>query len=101
MTDEELNDRFAQMADAVGKIADAQLGTQKQIGLLSDLMQHVIERQEQQEQEIQEIRQRQLHHDEEMEKFHQRQEESDQRFNILLEEIRFLIRQQRPQEDQE
>jgi hypothetical protein len=87
MTNEELNDRFAQMADAVGHIADAQLGTQKQIGLLSDLMQRVIERQEQQEQEIREI--------------HLRQEESDQRFNILLEEIRFLIRQQRPREDQD
>ncbi|NJK65075.1 MAG: hypothetical protein HC921_22300 [Synechococcaceae cyanobacterium SM2_3_1] len=38
MSDEELNDRFAQVADAIGRIADAQLGTQRQIGLISDLM---------------------------------------------------------------
>lgn len=44
MSDKELNDRFAQVADAIGRIADAQLGTQKQIGLISDLMLQLTQR---------------------------------------------------------
>ncbi len=41
------------------------------------------------EEEMEAMKQR---HTEEMEKVRQRQAENDQRFNILLEEVRFLIR---------
>jgi len=80
MTDAELNARFAQMADAVGRVATAQLRFQEQLGDLAGVVRQVIARQDRHEQELAEFRQRQA--------------ESDQRFNVLLEEVRFLIRQQ-------
>lgn len=89
MTDEELNARFAQMADAVGRVAQAQLRFQEQLGDLAGVVRQVIARQDRHEQELAEFRQ-------ELAEFRQRQEESDQRFNVLLQEIRFLIRQQPP-----
>ncbi len=91
MTDAELNARFAQMADAVGRVATAQLRFQEQLGDLAGVVRQVIARQDRHEQELMEFRQR---HDQELAEFRQRQAESDQRFNVLLEEIRYLIRQQ-------
>lgn len=93
MTDEELNEKFS-------RLVDAQLRFQDQLGEMARLM-----REDRQEQaRINEaFRQRHIQHDEEMERFRQRidesnrrHEENEQRFNVLLEEIRFLIRQQRP-----
>ena len=44
------------------------------------------------EEEMDLMKQQQQRHAEAMELMKQRQAESDQRFNILLEEVRFLIR---------
>ncbi len=93
MTDEELNARFAQMADAVGRVAHAQLRFQEQLGDLAGVVRQVIARQDRHEQELAEFRRQ---HEQELAEFRRRQEESDQRFNVLLQEIRFLIRQQQP-----
>ncbi len=108
MTDEELNDRFAQVADAVGRVAHAQLRFQEQLGDLAGVVRQVLARQDRHEQELAEFRQEQadfrqelVEFRQELVKFRQRQEESDQRFNILLQEIRFLIRQQQPPPEEE
>ena len=99
MTDEELNARFAQMADAVGRVAGAQLRFQEQLGDLAGIIRQVIARQDRHEQELEEYRRK---HEQELAQIRQRQAESDQRFDVLLQEIRFLIRQQQPpQEDAE
>ncbi len=80
MTDEELNARF-------GQLVDAQLHVQEQIGDLAGIMRQVIARQDRHEAELQDLRQRQA--------------ESDQRFDILLQEIRYLIHQQQPPTQEE
>ena len=93
MTDEELNARFTQLADAVTRVAETQsrfqeqvarghVRFQEQLGDLAGFMRQMAERQDRHEQEIQALKQRQV--------------ESDERFNVLLQEIRFLIRQQQP-----
>lgn len=116
MTDEELNARFAQMADAVGRIAEAasrgdqhleeqmergfqrveaaQLRFQEQLG---DIVRAFREKAEQQDRLLEQ-------HEQELQELRQRQAESDQRFEILLQEIRFLNRrleQQPPQDEDE
>lgn len=73
MTDDELNDRF-------GRLVDAQLRFQEQLGDMATLMRQLIAQQQASQ---------------------QRHDETDQRFNILLEEIRYLSRQLRPQSEEE
>ncbi len=94
MTEEELNARFAQMADAVGRVANAQLRFQEQLGDLAGVVRQVIARQDRHEQEMEEFRRRQEESDRRFERLQQQQAETDQRFNVLLQEIRFLVRQQ-------
>jgi len=71
MTDEEIGTRFVQLADAVTKVADSQLALQTLSGRLSEVVLEL-------RQEVRDLKQRQA--------------ETDQRFEVLLEEIRFLFR---------
>ncbi len=116
MTDEEINSRFAHMAEAVARLAessdariqelrendrllsekmdrlvDGYLALQQNLGTTSELLRQVIRENQQwrAEQEERKAEQERIN-----EEFRQKNAESDQRFNILLEEIRFLIRQQ-------
>jgi len=73
MTDVEIGARFVQLADAVTKVADSQLALQSLTGRMAEVVLEV-------RQEVRELRQRQA--------------ESDQRFEVLLGEIRYLIRNQ-------
>jgi hypothetical protein len=134
MTDEELNERFAQLAEAVSRVAEAGtvgmrelrevilgqqtsmrelrdivlgqqtsmrelrdivLGQQASLGLLSRMLlesqERAAEDRASQAQVVQEIRT-------EIQQVHERQAESDRRFDVLLNEIRYLIRQQQPPE---
>ncbi len=80
MTNEEIESRFVQLADAVTKVADSQLAMQTLTGRMAEVVLEV-------RQEVREIQQ-------EMRQLKERQAESDQRFEVLLEEIRFLIRRE-------
>jgi hypothetical protein len=107
MTNEDLNDNFARLASAIERVSEAstqglgeikenqrqfqnnqkklqlaQLGTQTQIGLLSDMMRQSWERMDQHEASMEQLRHRQV--------------EQDQRFDVLLDELRYLIRNQHP-----
>ncbi|ABD01645.1 hypothetical protein NW813_01315 [Synechococcus sp. R55.6] len=87
MTNEEIETRFVQLAEAVTRVAntvaqvtDAQLALQTLSGRLAEVVLEL-------RQEVRELRQ-------ELRELRQRQAESDQRFEVLLQEIRFLIRRQ-------
>ncbi|MEN9225863.1 MAG: hypothetical protein Q6L60_02660 [Thermostichus sp. HHBFW_bins_43] len=97
MTDEELNQRFAQLTEAVSRVAEAstqgmdrlltgQLALQRLGGQLSEVVLEIRAEVAQLKQENANLRQRQA--------------ETDARFNVLLEEIRFLIRRQFPEDGQ-
>ncbi|MEN9221858.1 MAG: hypothetical protein Q6M04_05410 [Thermostichus sp. BF3_bins_97] len=97
MTDEELNQRFAQLAEAVSRVSEAstqgmdrlltgQLALQRLGGQLSEVVLEIRAEVAQLKQENANLRQRQA--------------ETDARFNVLLEEIRFLIRRQFPEDGQ-
>ncbi|NJK62708.1 MAG: hypothetical protein HC921_08530 [Synechococcaceae cyanobacterium SM2_3_1] len=73
MTDEELNDRF-------GRLVGAQLRFQDQLGDMAALMRQLMAQQQASE---------------------QRHDETDQRFNILLQEIRYSTRQLWSQPEEE
>ncbi|NJK61750.1 MAG: hypothetical protein HC921_02845 [Synechococcaceae cyanobacterium SM2_3_1] len=113
MTDEELNARFAQMTDAVSRLAestddrvqelrendrllnnkfdrlvDAQLRFQDQLGEMARLMREDREDRQRRQAEQERIN----------EESRKRHEEHEQRFNILLEEIRFMNRQRQTPE---
>jgi hypothetical protein len=85
MTDEERFDRLAaaieRVADASGRaiqrLEQAHLGLVAQVGLLADIIRGVVERQAAMQEQQAEIRQRQI--------------EQDQRFDILLGEIRHIV----------
>ncbi|MGF1575109.1 MAG: hypothetical protein ACFCU9_04065 [Cyanophyceae cyanobacterium] len=125
MTDEDLNQKFMQLTTAVERVAEAssyglaelkenqkqfldnqkklqlaQLGTQAQIGLLSDMMRQSIERMDRDEAEMQRQQEATERHQAEMERLNQQQAEQDKRFDVLLAEIRYLIRRQFPSEDE-
>ncbi|NJL98461.1 MAG: hypothetical protein HC924_06395 [Synechococcaceae cyanobacterium SM2_3_2] len=72
MTDEQLNQRF-------GQLVNAQLRFQEQLGEMGGIVRLSLERHAEHERELDAIRQRQA--------------EQDQRFDVLLEELRYLIRQ--------
>jgi hypothetical protein len=115
MTDEELNQRFAQLAEAVSRVAEAstqgierlserieavntasmrgmdrlltgQLALQQLCGQLSEV--------------VLEIRAEVAQLKNENANLRQRQAETDARFNVLLDEIRFLSRRQLPPEEE-
>ncbi|NJK62931.1 MAG: hypothetical protein HC921_09870 [Synechococcaceae cyanobacterium SM2_3_1] len=73
MTDQELNDKFA-------RLVDAQLRFQDQLGEMARLMREDREDRQRRQAEEERINQ----------EFRQRMEENEQRFNVLLEEIRYL-----------
>ena len=93
MTEEELNARF-------GQLVDAQLRFQSQLGDLARIFRDKTQQQdrliEQHERLIDQHEQLIEKHEQEIQALQQRQAESDERFNVLLQEIRFLIRQQQP-----
>ncbi len=100
MTEEELNARF-------GQLVDAQLQFQSQLGDLARIFREktqqqdrLIEQQDrlikQHERLIEQHEQLIEKHEQDIQAQQQRQAESDERFNVLLQEIRFLIRQQQP-----
>ncbi len=122
MTDEELNQRFAHLAEAVSRVAEAstqgierlserieavntasmrgidrlltgQLALQQLCGQLSEVVLEIRA----------EIAQLQTDHQQrasEIADLRQRQAETDARFNVLLDEIRFLSRRQLPPEEE-
>ncbi len=96
MTDEELNEKF-------GRLVDAQLRFQDQLGDLARLMREDREDRQRRwaEQERKWAEQERKWAEQELinAESRQRHEENEQLFNILLEEIRFLIRQQHPPEE--
>ncbi|MEN9222013.1 MAG: hypothetical protein Q6L60_15365 [Thermostichus sp. HHBFW_bins_43] len=85
MTDEELNERF-------GRLVDAQLRFQEQLGDMAGILRQVVQR-------VDQLAANQERHEQELQEFRQRQAETDQRFNVLLEEVRYLIRRQEPEPD--
>ncbi len=93
---EQVTDRVEQVADSVEQIKDSVAEVRDSVdglrvttqALLQVAAQHQ-QRMDRFEENMESIRQQ---HAEEMEKISQRQAENDQRFNILLEEVRFLIR---------
>jgi len=93
MTDEELNVRF-------GLLVDAQLRFQSQLGDLARIFRERDQQKDQliekQDRLIEKHEQLIEKHEQELQALQQRQAESDERFNVLLQEIRFLIRQQQP-----
>ncbi|MEN9222012.1 MAG: hypothetical protein Q6L60_15360 [Thermostichus sp. HHBFW_bins_43] len=90
MTDEELNERF-------GRLVDAQLRFQEQLGDMAGILRQVVQRVDQVAQRMDQVVANQERHEQELQEFRQRQAETDQRFNVLLEEVRYLIRRQEPE----
>ena len=93
---EQLEARQAQVENRQSQLERAQIRFQEQLGELAGYVRQAMERQDQRDRELEEYRRR---HDEELEQIRQRQAESDQRFDVMLQEIRYLIRQQRSAED--
>ncbi len=81
---QELRENDKLIAKKLDKLVDGYLGLQQNLGTTSELLRQVIR--ENQEKKIEQERIN--------EEFRQKHAESDQRFNVLLEEIRFLIRHQ-------
>lgn len=112
MTDEELNQRFAHLADAISRVADAgssgmrdlkqtverlvdlQLTSQNQFGNLAQVVLALREEGRQMQQRQIQMEERQIQLEERQIQLEERQAESDQRFEIILQEIRYLIRHQ-------
>lgn len=103
MTEEELNTRFGEMSNAIAQLAQAQIRMEQG---QAELRQVVMEARadmaqftnwaEIMTQAVEELRAGQTRHEQFIERIDRRQAESDQRFEVLLKEIRFLIRQQPP-----
>ncbi len=102
MTEEELNERFAQLAEAVSRVSEAstrgmdrlltgQLALQRLGGQLSEVVLEIRA-------EVAQLKAERQQRAAEIAELRQRQAETDARFNILLDEIRFLIRRQFPEE---
>lgn len=68
-----------------GQLERAQIRFQEQLGELASYVRQVVERQDRHDRELEEIRQRQV--------------ESDLRFDVLLQEIRYLIRRREDRDD--
>ncbi|MCJ2541596.1 hypothetical protein [Thermostichus vulcanus] len=129
MTDEELNQRFAQLAEAVTRVAEAstqgierlserieaintasmrgmdrlltgQLALQQLCGQLSEVALEIRAEVAQLKANHAQIQIQQEQRASEITDLHQRQAETDARFNVLLDEIRFLIRRQLPPEEE-
>ncbi|NJK63212.1 MAG: hypothetical protein HC921_11510 [Synechococcaceae cyanobacterium SM2_3_1] len=117
------NDRL--LAERLDQLVDGYLGLQFNLGTIAELLRQVIREHQQARAENERWRaeherwraeherwraeherwraeeeQRRADQEQINQELRQKQAESDQRFNILLEEIRFLIRQQRPPEEQ-
>jgi len=129
MTKEELNERFAQLAEAVSRVAEAstrgmerlserieqvnsvstrrmdrlltgQLALQRLGGQLSEVVLEIRAEVAQLKADREQNQIQQEQRTAEIVELRQRQAETDARFNVLLDEIRFLIRRQFPEEDQ-
>ena len=86
---EELKDGVAEVRDGVAEVRDSVDGLRVTTQALLQVAAQHQQRMDRLEENMESMRQQ---HAEEMEKISQRQAENDQRFNILLEEVRFLIR---------
>lgn len=93
MTDDQLNQRF-------GQLVDAQLRFQQQLGDMAGVVRDLAENQRQIIQQQEWMMERQEWMMQRQEQILHRLEESDQRFNVMLQEIRFLIRRLPPTDDQ-
>ncbi len=111
MTKEELNERFAQLAEAVSRVSEAstrgmdrlltgQLALQRLGGQLSEVVLEIRAEVAQLKADREQNQIQQEQRTAEIVELRQRQAETDARFNVLLDEIRFLIRRQFPEEDQ-
>jgi chromosome segregation ATPase len=129
MTEEELNERFAQLAEAVSRVAEAstrgmerlserieqvnsvstrrmdrlltgQLALQRLGGQLSEVVLEIRAEVAQLKADREQNQIQQEQRAAEIAELRQRQAETDARFNVLLDEIRFLIRRQFPEEGQ-
>ena len=86
---DELASSVAEVRDSVEQVRDSVDGLRVTTQALLQVAAQHQQRMDRFEENMESIRQQ---HAEEMEKISQRQAENDQRFNILLEEVRFLIR---------
>lgn len=79
MTNDELESGLIRVANAVERLAEA---TQQQMGIMSEVVLEVREETRSLNQAVRDLKQRQA--------------ETDQRFNVLLDEFRYLIRRLPP-----
>ncbi|MGK7941660.1 MAG: hypothetical protein AB4062_16215 [Crocosphaera sp.] len=86
---DELASSVEQVRDSVEQVRDSVDGLRVTTQALLQVAAQHQQRMDRFEENMESMRQQ---HAEEMEKISQRQAENDQRFNILLEEVRFLIR---------
>ncbi len=85
---QELTENDRKLTQKLDQLAEGYLGLQKTMGVTADLLQGLIRENRQWR-----VEQAQIN-----EESHRRHEEHEQRFNVLLEEIRFMNRQQHPPE---
>ena len=88
----EMRDSMTQMRDSISEVKDSVDGLRVTAQALLQVAAQTQRRMDMFDEEIGLMKQQQQRHAEEMELMKQRQTESDQRFNVLLEEVRFLIR---------
>ncbi len=88
----EMRDSMTQMRDSISEVKDSVDGLRVTAQALLQVAAQTQRRIDMFDEEIGLMKQQQQRHAEEMELMKQRQTESDQRFNVLLEEVRFLIR---------
>ena len=88
----EMRDSMTQMRDSISEVKDSVDGLRVTAQALLQVAAQTQRRIDMFDEEIGLMKQQQQRHAEEMELMKQRQTQSDQRFNVLLEEVRFLIR---------
>ncbi len=89
---DELASTVGEMRESINEVKDSVDGLRVTAQALLQVAAQTQRRMDMFDEEIGLMKQQQQRHAEEMELMKQRQTESDQRFNVLLEEVRFLIR---------
>ncbi len=89
---DELASTVGEMRESINEVKDSVDGLRVTAQALLQVAAQTQRRMDMFDEEIGLMKQQQQRHAEEMELMKQRQTQSDQRFNVLLEEVRFLIR---------
>ena len=89
---DELASTVGEMRESINEVKDSVDGLRVTAQALLQVAAQTQRRIDMFDEEIGLMKQQQQRHAEEMELMKQRQTQSDQRFNVLLEEVRFLIR---------